>query len=50
MNAKRCFPGIKLEVDGKPIGNALVRHTGLRTHAQADGQPENIMPPATSVR
>jgi len=34
----------KLEIDGKAVENASAQ-TQARTHAQTDGQPEDIMAP-----
>ena len=39
---------MKLEIDGKPVGQCL-RRVHARTHAQVDGHTENIMHPAPSV-
>jgi len=41
------FIRIILEVDGTPIGKCL--RTYVYTHAETDGQPENIMIPAPSI-
>ena len=35
----------QLEVDGKPVRECLRPGTHAGTHAQTDGQPENITPP-----
>ena len=38
------------EIDGKPVGERLRPSTqDERPHAQTNGQPENIMPPAQSI-
>ena len=36
---------INYRVDVKPVGDASGRAPHLRTHAQTNGQHENIMPP-----
>jgi len=38
----------KLEVDGKPVGAAAAQ-AHAPTHAQTDGQPENILPAVPSI-
>jgi len=42
--------GITTEVEGMPVGNASTRtHSRMRSYAQTDGQPENIIPPTTVI-